>query len=80
MTAPQRRNGILVSTIVRGCESKLRFADELTARAAGQHDGEKYQTRMFVYQCHICRGWHLTRKPQRKPGMAADFVFPPTPR
>lgn len=80
MTAPLRRNGLLISTIARGCEAKLRFSDEFGARAAGQHDGERYQTRMFIYPCKNCRGWHLTTKRQSRRDRAADYQFSSPPR
>lgn len=62
MTAPRRRSGMLVEHIERGCENKVRFPDELEAKAAGlyymQHSGGHMQ---WVYPCEVCKGFHLTR-------------------
>jgi hypothetical protein len=79
MTAPLRRNGILVATIRRGCEAKHRHPDELVARAMALTQQEMSGYRMFVYPCKICRGWHLTKQEQRDKRRAADH-YEPTPR
>jgi hypothetical protein len=80
MTAPRRCSGVLVSTIQSGCERKQRYSDEFGARAAGQVFGEKNQVRLFVYPCRLCRGWHLTKRPQRRETQAADYLFASAPR
>lgn len=80
MTAPRRRNGVLVSTIVSGCERKQRYSDEFGARAAGQVFGERSQIKLYVYPCKLCRGWHLTKRPQRRETQAADYQFSAAPR
>lgn len=76
MTAPLRRNGFLVTTITKSCEKKQRYPDEFTARAAGMIDQEKYQVKMYMYPCGICKGWHLTKAPQRKDRHHVDFEYP----
>lgn len=67
----------------RTCESKRRHPDELTARAAAMDSIKKYQTtqRLFVYQCGVCRGWHLTRRrnPNSLPVNEADPVAEAAP-
>ena len=80
MSAPLRRNGHLVSHIVRGCESKRRFSDEYGARAAGQITGEEKQLKLYIYPCDLCRGWHLTRNKQQRKDRAVDYVFTGPPR
>jgi len=79
MTAPLRRNGILVTSIARGCESKMRYCDEATARAMGRTQTEMSGYQIYVYPCKICRGWHLTKQPQRDRTRLATH-YTPTPR
>lgn len=79
MTAPLRRNGLLVTTIVRSCEGKHRHPDDVTARAMALTQQEMSGFRMFIYPCKICRGWHLTKQPQSDKRRAADH-HQPTPR
>lgn len=62
MTAPSRRNGALVKHIYRGCLSKIRYPDQMTARAAGMYYGPRNNVTLYVYQCKFCGGWHLTKK------------------
>lgn len=76
MTAPLRRNGKLVSAIERGCENKLRYSDEFGARAAGLLDQQKYGEKMYLYPCDLCRGWHLTKRPQKKDRYHVSFKYP----
>lgn len=78
MTQPLRRSGMLVSQILRGCEGKRRYSDEFGARAAGQVAREEMGKPFWIYKCEVCRGWHLTSKPNRKESLAADFKFPKT--
>lgn len=62
MNAPSRRNGVAVTHIVSGCESKLRYPNEMTAVAAGLHYMGKHQVeKLWRYQCKLCHGWHVTR-------------------
>jgi hypothetical protein len=80
MTAPRRRNGVLVTTIERGCESKRRYPDELTARAAGQFYSAKNEVTLYLYPCSLCRGWHLTRKVQRNEWQNVNYEYEPACR
>lgn len=80
MTAPRRRNGLLVSTIHSGCERKQRYSDEFGARAAGQVFSELHSVKLYVYPCKLCRGWHLTKRPQRRETLAVDYQFSAAPR
>lgn len=65
MSAPSRRNGLLVERIYASCERKQRYPDELTARAAGRMFSEKEGYPLWLYPCRVCRGWHLTKLPQK---------------
>lgn len=76
MTQPLRRNGILLSTILRGCEGKRRYSDEFGARAAGQCLQEENQVKLYMYPCQLCYGWHLTKTPQRKERHDVDYQYP----
>lgn len=72
MTAPLRRNGRLITDIVKGCERKHRHPDEFVARAAGQARQEQSGVKLYVYLCEICRGWHLTKN-WNGPQSAVDY-------
>lgn len=80
MTAPLRRNGTLVSTIISGCSRKQRYSDEFGARAAGQVFGSKNSIQLYVYPCGLCRGWHLTKRPQSRKYAADYYESVQTPR
>lgn len=73
MTAPLRQNGRLVTTIVGGCTRKSRYSDEHGARAIGQIVEGQSGVPLFIYQCGICRGWHLTKCRQKNPEMAVGY-------
>lgn len=62
MSAPSRRNGVLVKQIERGCLSKIRYPDQMTARAAGMFYSSRNHLNLYVYKCQYCGGWHLTKK------------------
>ena len=62
MTAPRRKNGVLVKFIETGCTNKIRYPDAITARAAGQYYGDCFNHALYLYQCPYCKGWHLTKK------------------
>lgn len=66
MTAPRRQSGIDVERRRRQCDSKNRYPNEATARAAGLHQLERNMRdpvhMLWVYYCSSCRGWHLTRR------------------
>lgn len=80
MTQPLRRSGMLLSTILRGCEGKRRYPDEFVARAVGQCFQERNQVKLYLYPCGLCRGWHLTRVKQRKEQHDVDYNYPRTRR
>ena len=83
MTAPLRRDGRLVADIekeqreeaarlARRCASKSRYADEYAARGSGTRQMKFVKKQIYIYQCQICRGWHLTSKWQPPP-FSADY-------
>lgn len=76
MTQPLRRSGILLSTILRGCEGKRRYSDEFGARGAGQCLQVENAVKLYLYPCDICRGWHLTKTKQRKESHDVDYQYP----
>lgn len=78
MTAPLRRNGKLVAVIERSCATKVRYNDDIVARAVGQIEQRAAGYKLYIYPCPICRGWHLTKQPQRKDSHHVDYVFPRT--
>lgn len=78
MTAPSRRNGAAVSTIIRGCESKRRFPDRIEAMAVGLSLSEETGSKTYVYRCSFCCGWHLTRNRQGASN-AVDFYIKQRP-
>lgn len=55
------------------CQSgKQRYATEAYARAQlvgaimAANRGSKTRREIRVYHCPLCKGWHLTSKPERK--------------
>ena len=48
------------------CERKVRYPDEIVARASASLNLEKFTeiAELFVYKCEVCRGFHLTRFPK----------------
>lgn len=80
MTQPLRRSGMLVSTILRGCEGKRRYSDEFGARAAGQCLEVENSVKLYMYPCEVCRGWHLTKTKQAKDRHDVDYKYPKTRR
>lgn len=65
MSAPKRKNGALLKDIIRGCTSKVRYPDQITARAAGIYLSEMHHHALYLYPCKYCKGWHLTRHENR---------------
>ena len=80
MTAPLRKNGILVVKLVRMCESKNRYPDEYVARGVGQEMSMRKKIDLYVYQCPHCRGWHLTKHPQSDRRRSVDYDFKENPK
>ena len=51
------------------CRRKIRYCDEVTARAAVSLICEHMKLqRQYVYKCHVCRGWHASKKHQGRRG------------
>ena len=69
MNAPRRQNGVLTTDRARRCESKRRYPDEVTVRAAGAHYMDAFKTEaLWCYRCALCHGWHLTHKDNGRKG------------
>lgn len=48
---------------VANCERKLRWDDELEARAATSFlAGSAPGGRLWIYHCRTCAGWHCTKR------------------
>lgn len=84
MTAPLRRSGELASFIERSCRSKLRYCDDMTARAAGQlymehaEKAGKPRRQLYVYKCPLCRGWHLSKRFNPDRCQQVDYMYEAT--
>lgn len=78
MTQPLRRSGILLSTILRGCEGKRRYSDEYGARGAGQCLQKENSVKLYLYPCQLCRGFHLTKTKQANEKHDVDYQYPRT--
>ena len=49
------------------CNRKQRYSDEFSARAKAKIDIDGGKARkLWVYPCPLCRGWHLTKKPNSR--------------
>jgi hypothetical protein len=46
----------------RECLRKNRYPTEAEARAAAAEQERRTATRLGVYQCLFCKGWHLTKR------------------
>lgn len=53
----------------KACRRKRRFDTRIKAEvnALGAMNTRAKGKRIFVYQCPVCHGWHLTRSPHRYP-------------
>ena len=52
----------------RKCKTgKRRYTGRKAALSAARVAEYKPATGLFVYKCRLCRGWHLTKKPQLPP-------------
>lgn len=61
MSAPPLKRPVLT------CLNKQRHPDEFVARAAAMHSLERPDCdvdRLWVYRCPLCRGFHLSSRPQ----------------
>jgi hypothetical protein len=46
-----------------GCTDKVRYSDELLARAAGMFYKEEFEhSQLYLYKCKNCNGFHITKK------------------
>jgi len=59
VSAPPKKRPVLI------CEGKRRYSCELTARAAAMISITEHGnvSRLYVYRCDVCGGWHLTKHP-----------------
>lgn len=65
---PNKNHGYTREQLERMCRGKIRWADELSARAGGLQSLERRPDdarRLFTYKCPVCKGFHLTRLKQR---------------
>lgn len=67
MSRPLRNFGLTDKQRIKMCEGKIRYSDELAARAGGmisleKHGEENGVEKLYTYRCDACRGYHLTRK------------------
>lgn len=46
----------------RECDGKKRYITENYARKVQRLRQPKEPERLFVYECPLCGGWHLTRR------------------
>lgn len=47
----------------RGCERKKRYATKAEAKRAADHASKRANAPMiYVYECPLCGGWHLTHR------------------
>lgn len=53
--------------LIRACEAKRRYVTEMGARSVGRTRlrQEPDLPRLWPYPCAHCKGWHLTRTPNR---------------
>lgn len=47
--------------IERSCSSKRRYTSEDMARAYGMQYQVQNKVKLWLYNCRICLGWHLTK-------------------
>jgi hypothetical protein len=84
MTRPLKVNGVAVALLEKiadhhrhaqeTCQRKTRYPDEYVARGIGGDQMAKGRatSKLYVYKCKWCRGWHLTKQVQAS-HMAADY-------
>tara|TARA_R110000824_G_scaffold379016_2_gene570833 strand:- start:5727 stop:5954 length:228 start_codon:yes stop_codon:yes gene_type:complete len=57
MSEPPAKKGL------NNCRAKIRYSDELSARANVSVLCERHKTeRRFIYACPHCSGWHATKQ------------------
>ena len=82
MTRPHKVNGIPAAVLdalaahrarcEATCSRKKRYTDEHVARAMGTEQMVHAPYQLYIYQCRVCRGWHLTKQ-TLAPFWAADY-------
>lgn len=82
MTRPLKQNGIATALLdaladhrarcEQTCARKIRYASDHVARAVGTEQMAGGAPQLFIYQCKVCRGWHLTKQ-EAAPYWAADY-------
>lgn len=79
MTAPNKQYGKTADQWDRMCTSKQRYSDEYSARGSAQYSLRQSQdqnfTRLWVYRCPGCRGWHMTKSPNDSDPVTRDELF-----
>lgn len=62
------------------CQSKVRYRTKAVARAARARDKRTYNRTMHIYECPVCRGFHLTKmaleydRQRRRAASAGELV------
>lgn len=82
MTRPLKVNGVSTALLdalaqhrarrAESCARRPRHTDEHVARVVGTERMVAGAPQLYIYQCEICRGWHLTRQ-ILAPFWAADY-------
>ena len=45
------------------CERKVRYKSKGEASDTAKRQRSRTRRKLFVYECHECGGWHLTKMP-----------------
>lgn len=68
-------------SIVSACDTKNAYGDEYSARVVGRAASKQRGVMLWVYKCHECAAWHLTKQAQGREycvhapkSVVADFV------
>jgi hypothetical protein len=46
------------------CSRKVRYETRRIAKDKARERAAESGTRLYVYRCRYCNGWHLTKQPQ----------------
>jgi hypothetical protein len=57
------------------CGQKQRYPSAEVARGIGLYEQESRGGELWMYACQVCRGWHLTRSPQKDPAMKVSYYL-----
>lgn len=52
-----------ISTPEAICRRKIRFPKLAIARHRAITDSKTFNSKHYIYRCHVCRKWHMTTKP-----------------